>query len=320
MSEPSPLLRPAAPADHPVLDALYAAVFGAAAGAAHAARRRWQYDANPFAARPELLVAEADGALVGQTGGLPVPLLVAGAPRRAAWGCDTLVDPAWRRRGLASRLVDAWRERCEHELSLGLDPAPGLRAVLLASGHRVLGRVDGHLARGDAPPAPLATTVAPLAVDDPRIAALWRAVGPAYGALVARDGRWLAWRYAASPLAYALFGATRGDALVGYSALRPTPRAGGTTLLVDWLADPGDRDAHAALFAHARAWGRPRGVDQVFAYACERRQVAHLRASGFVANPDFAAELIAGGPAARDLPGLPDWHITLGDSDKDRPP
>lgn len=315
------------PEDEPSLDALYAQAFGADALAALSQRRHWQYERNPYARRCEILVALAEGRLVGQTGGLPVPLFIDGVRQQVAWGGDTVVDPRFRRRGIASRLVSAWVERCEHALFLGLGPAEAQRQLLLGLGSRSMGSVDGYLWRGEAANerGPAGITVTPLGTEDRRIDALWARVGSCYRALVRRDRAWLEWRYARWPLPrYALFGAVQEDGLLGYSVLRvrDASRYGRLTLLVDWLAHPEDRATQAALLCHAKAWGRALGAEDVFTFSCEQRLSEQLTAAGFQRQPESSAELVVGGPglAAVTLPGLSEWHVSLGDSDKDRVP
>lgn len=310
------------PGDAAALDALYGDVFGAEARDAFVRRRRWQYLDNPWVAQPALFVAAAGDRLVGQTGGLPVPLRLEGAPVAAAWGADTMVHPAWRRRGIAAALVEAWADAGDHALGLGLGPAPAQHALLVGRGYRVVGAVTGLAGAIDGPAGPQGVEVAGLDLADPAIDALWERVAPAYGALVARDGAWLRWRYAAAPWPrYAVFGARRDGALVGWSAMRLTPRMGSTALLVDWLCAPDDGEVLDALVAHLRAWGRARGAAAVFAFASEARAVARLIAAGLRALPEFATPLLVGGSqAAMASASIERWHLTLGDSDKDRGP
>ena len=317
-------IRAATPDDQEELDVLYAAVFGEAAFAAFLRRRVWQYQRNPYASAPELLVAVDGARIVGQTGGLPFPLIVDGIERSASWGADTLVHPQWRRRGIAGQLVDAWTEHSGHAVTLGLGPAANQRDMLLGRGHRSYGDMVGyHLAQeGRAADGPAAVAVEPLAVGDERLDGLWARVGSAYRALGMRDRKWLDWRFHSSPwLTYALFGAVRNEQLVGYSVLRVTPRQNITTLLIDWLAHPEDHETLTALIVHARLWGGRQGATGIFTFASERRLVRHLEAAGF-GRTDFTCELLSqqAAPSSIALPDLSEWHLSLGDSDKDRTP
>lgn len=317
-------VRWATPADQPEMDALYAQVFGAETLAALQLRRAWQYEQNPFARRPDVLVARAAGRVAGQTCGIPVPLLIDGVRQPAAFGCDTLVHAEWRRRGIASQLVEAWETLGEHEVTLGLGSAPFQRQLLLKHGYRTVGQVTGYVWRGTAGPArPGAVSVTSLDPTDERLDRLFTQAGPGFAALVRRDRAWVTWRFARWPAPrYALYGALRDGKLVGYSVLRPTPRQGGTLLLVDWLAHPEDAEALAALLAHACNRSGAQGTTGVFAFASERRLCAALRTAGFQQRPDYAADLLVGGRAGRSmtLPSPDSWHLSLGDSDIDRPP
>lgn len=303
---------------------LTSAVYGLSPGVEQQQRRNWLYQQNPYAAiRPELLVGQGGQRIVGQTGGISVPLFMDGIPQRAAWGSDTMVHPDWRGRGIAGRLITEWSQRCEHSLCLGLGPTEANRQVLARMGHRPLGQIRGYYLAGGAfhCAESESTVVAPLDVSDLRIATLWQNVLPHYRALVKRDQQWLNWRFrAVKQPSYSLFGATRGGELVGYSVLRVTPRRGSTTLLVDWLAHPEDTETLDALIVHCYRFHQQHGTSGVFAYSSERRLTARLTRSGFRSPTDFSDELLVWGSAAQGLPDVSEWHLTLGDSDKDRPP
>lgn len=327
MLPPGVTIRRWAPADAAPLDALYGDAFGAAAREGFARRRRWQYLDNPWAARPDLLVAcGPSGELVGQTGGIPTPLQIGGLSVAAAWGADTVVHPDWRRRGIAGALVERWAVDGGHDLALGLGPAQAQQRMLQSHGYRVIGALVGLVRPGGMPSPPMASTgltIAPLALDDPAVDAVWARVGPRREAGVIRDRRWLGWRYAACPSpTYDAFGAYRAGGLVGWVVLRTTPRMGGATLVVDWLYPADAPYVFDGMLSHAHRWGRARGADGMFAYATDARAIARLRAAGFDERPDFAVPVLVGGPAADALswPPIGRWHLTLGDGDKDRRP
>lgn len=89
-------LREATPADHPVLHALWARTPGIRLRAEDALEPYCAY----LARNPGLsLVAEAAGAIVGS--------LLAGHDGRRGYLQHLAVDPAWRRRGIASALIAA---------------------------------------------------------------------------------------------------------------------------------------------------------------------------------------------------------------------
>ena len=62
---------------------LTSAVYGLSPGVEQQQRRNWLYQQNPYAAiRPELLVCQGGQRIVGQTGGISVPLFRDGIPQR----------------------------------------------------------------------------------------------------------------------------------------------------------------------------------------------------------------------------------------------
>ncbi len=308
------------------LDELSMAVHGPLDLTALRQRRAWLYEQNPYAkVRPELVLGLIEDRLVAQTGGLAVPLLLDGVPAAAAWGADTLVHPAWRRRGIAGRMIADWSEQCRHELCLGFGPAAGNRSVLRRLGYEILGQVAGYYVPDSdwSATAPEAVQVRALATDDPRLPLLWQRVQSSYRALTTRAPGFLAWRFAASPAPqYCMFGALRDDELCGYCVLRVSPRLGGTTLLVDWLAHPEDSETLDALLCHARAFGRAQQATGVFTYASHARLSERLLRCGFRSPPGWSDDVLArtAGPRALSLPELAQWHLTLADADKDRPP
>jgi hypothetical protein len=236
-----------------------------------------------------------------------------------------MVHPAWRRQGIAGRLISAWMEQCPHKLGLGFGPSEGNRPVLLRLGYQTLGRVTGYYLRNEdwSGSVPESVEVRALATDDPRIDLLWQQVQSSYRALVTRDQSWLAWRFGASEQPrYSLFGALRGDSLCGYIVLRVSPRRGTTTLLVDWLAHPDDTETLDSLLGHAHRFGRDQQATGVFAYASHAQLSERLLRCGFRSPPGFGDELFAwmADHHSLSLPDLSQWHLTLADSDKDRPP
>ncbi len=82
---------------------------------------------------------------------------------------------------------------------------------------------------------------------------LWDRLKGGYEALVVRDRRWIAYRYASAPdRSYRLLLASRDDGPCGYLVYRVTGGAARTTgWIVDLLTAPGDSEARAALLGAA---------------------------------------------------------------------
>lgn len=72
---------------------------------------RWKYRENPYVDHVPILVARADGDVVGCRSFFAQELRVEGEPRLAFQPCDTMVHPDYRRRGLFSRMNELAIER-----------------------------------------------------------------------------------------------------------------------------------------------------------------------------------------------------------------
>lgn len=104
----SETVRPFEPGDRPELLSLYETVFGRERSADWF---RWKYEDNPYADHVPILVAEVDGKLVGCRAFFAQPMRVTGTERIAFQPCDTMVHPAYRRRGLFDRMNERAIER-----------------------------------------------------------------------------------------------------------------------------------------------------------------------------------------------------------------
>jgi GNAT superfamily N-acetyltransferase len=89
--------------------AFQARMFGPESPQADAARTRWLFGEGRGggAGALNLWVCRRDGTVVGQQGGIPFDLAVAGTIRPAAWAVDLMVDEAWRLRGVGPALSAA---------------------------------------------------------------------------------------------------------------------------------------------------------------------------------------------------------------------
>lgn len=75
----------------------------------------WKYVSNPYVDHVPIVVAEADGDLVGARTFFALPMVVAGERRRALQPSDTILHPDHRRRELLTRMtqlaIDRYEER-----------------------------------------------------------------------------------------------------------------------------------------------------------------------------------------------------------------
>ncbi|MDS0283658.1 GNAT family N-acetyltransferase [Haloarcula onubensis] len=71
----------------------------------------WKYVSNPYVDHVPIVVATADGDLVGARGFFALPMVVDGEPRRTLQPCDTMVHRDHRGRGLFARMAERAIER-----------------------------------------------------------------------------------------------------------------------------------------------------------------------------------------------------------------
>jgi GNAT superfamily N-acetyltransferase len=266
--------------------------------ATNAAHLEWKYRRNPYLPEGDVLLAVEGGRLVGATG-LYGTRWEAGDPAEALTvycKADTVVNPAWRGRGIAGLLHDAMpRHLAGRGRGYLVGTSPSVETAA-ASLHRGWGatdpieiavrpprrrRVADPFARLDRRrPGRAGVTV----TDRPRtgpMAALVAAL-PWDGRIRhVRDEGWFAWRFDNPLSAFRFLYAGDGD-LDGYLVLHthrlPERRSGVT--VVDWEAT--DDDVAAALLDLAVEAGR--GLPLVAATTGlpeERRRL--LAARGFVA-------------------------------------
>ncbi len=122
MSVDHPICRWATTADLPRIEAFWRAQYGDGSIQALPGRCTWLFAGQPHG----LLVAlaEAEGEVVAACGHLVMTVDLPGVgPQDAAFGVDFMIAPAYRRRGLGSRILDLRLERFPLVLSTGQSPA-----------------------------------------------------------------------------------------------------------------------------------------------------------------------------------------------------
>ena len=339
------------PDDRALLDEMYRRVFGHDAADANRLRWRWQYDQNPHcpASGPAIWIARDGDTIVGQYATMPVRLSLAGREVDGSWGMDVMVAPDRQRQGIGERLFRTWDDAVGASLGLGLSesshrlfqklgwpdlgPVPCLvkpltrRAIRQGAWsptvNRLLSAATLPVVRFVARQRPVSDRVQPIERFDERFTALWQRVAPALDFAVRRDAAYLGWKYRAAPhIRYQLAAYVEGGEARGYVVFRHVrePR-GRVTLLVDFLADPGDAGVLRAMLRYVDRAARDADSDKIRVFAmCEPfRRI--LRRSGYFRSKstmEFVAK-VNGVPVGEDFyQGTDRWHVTLGDSDQDR--
>jgi GNAT superfamily N-acetyltransferase len=337
--------------DRRAVDQLYRRVFGHDAANASQLRWHWQYLQNPNNPPdgPQIWLAREGPSIVGQYATMPVRLALKGADIAGSWGMDVMVAPERQRQGIGEALFRTWDTNVGASLGVGLSPPsrglfrkmrwPQIRPVPCLVKpltrralrnpnwpmpvNRLISAVTYPFIRVVAKTRPLGAQVEPIRYFGARFTELWNAVSPSFGLAVRRDASYLNWKYAEPPhVRYSIVALKRDETICGYAVYRHLrePR-GRVTLLVDFLADPGDRVGFETLLRWVDREARAADSDKIRVFSLHAGFRKLLRHSGYfgVKSPvEFTARINAVPVPADFYERTDDWHITLGDSDQDR--
>jgi GNAT superfamily N-acetyltransferase len=320
----------AAPQDADALLDFLAEGFGERSFQASAARFRWLFEEHPLGFH--IGVCRDGETIAGIRCHIPCTVVASGRQYRAAYGMDLIVAPPYRRKGVASGLLDLSPSRFEALVSTGQSPgmarvyerrgvaacasmyeARHVRRPVLSLRPRALARdVVAWLWRGLTAPRPLGRA------QEIPVAAAAEALGlrnPAEryapdeaGSLRLPD--LVRWRYAGGVYsgyrAHSVQGPGEGEAVV------VTRQDGSETLIVDLFAAHG-RQGRAAL---AVAAASPGPVTRALVFG--DRPAGELRRAGFlVLRRDGSLRVTAGDADVQsDLSRRP-WRLFAGESDLD---
>jgi GNAT superfamily N-acetyltransferase len=230
--------------------------------------------------------------IVGQQGGIPVALKADGRIVDASWAIDLMVDPAWRLRGVAPALFEAYAADHEALLALGLtdvayrnfkragwqdlgtlsfyvrilDPRAGLEvtgrnsmAMRLAARAGQPALHAANAAIGQIPAVFGGVRSRRIDHFDDTMDHLWAKASPAYPAIAVRDAAALTWRFDQNPMArdYHRVLLEKNGEPCGYFVLSLRRRNGHlVAILLDFLATPRDlKFVLAAAVDHGRSLG-----------------------------------------------------------------
>jgi GNAT superfamily N-acetyltransferase len=335
--------------DRVEVDALFRRVFGDAQADASAERWNWQYAMNPSAGGPQIWIARDSGKIVGQYATMPVCLSVAGREVDASWGMDVMVAPERQRQGLGELLFQTWDRHTGASLGMGLSvgshhlfrklkwpdvgPVPCLVKPIargaLARPHwpAVVNGLVSSLAApfvaGLRKRGPIDPGVRRLEHFDGRFTDLWKRVASKFDFAVRRDAGYLEWKYVERPhLRYSIIALERDDRVDGYAVFRHSdePR-GRVTVLIDFLADPDDRDTFPALLRFVERDAREAGSNRIRAFAMNAAFRAAMRSQRYfrvASSVQLVAKINAVPVGPAYYADTQRWHVTFGDSDQDR--
>jgi GNAT superfamily N-acetyltransferase len=325
-------VRPYEDADEPrVLELLSASLGAGPSGDRSAAFFRWKHLENPFG-RSVLLVAEADGGIVGLRAFLRWRLRAGHRELSAVRAVDTATHPEFQGRGIFSRLtlaaVDALRDQVDLVFNTPNDKSgPGY----LKMGWREVGRIPvsirvrrpaafarrARTLRSDASPARpapevLAARAAEVFADAAFVERALAAAERPDGLATTRSPSYLRWRYAAAPGFD--YRAARLDDADGFVVFRVRPRGAlWETTVTELVVPPGEiRGARRLLRSVARA----APVDHLALHLpAETTAARAAKRAGYVRAP--GGVLFVTNPLRDGLepdPGrLDSWALTFGD-------
>jgi GNAT superfamily N-acetyltransferase len=339
------------PDDRRAVEALYRRVFGR--DEAEASRLRWdlQYTLNPNnrAGEPEIWVAREGPGIVGHYATMPVRLSLSGREVAGSWGTDVMVAPERQRQGLGERLFRAWDRNVGASLGLGLSessaglfrklrwpdaiPVPCLAKPLTRRAlrrpawpgaiNRLVSAVTLPVVKIVARRRPLREEVRLIQRFDEGFTDLWQRLAPAFGLAAVRDAAYLNWKFASAPhVRYSLAALLRDGRPAGYAVYRHVQEPlGRATLLTDFLTDPDDRRGLQALLRWVDREARAADSDKIRCHAMHAGFRRVLRSSGYFmirSTMELIVKINAVDVAPAFYTSTDDWHVTLGDSDRDR--
>jgi len=337
--------------DKRAIDALYRRVFGHDAAESSRLRWDWQYRRNPNnpGNEPEIWVAREGTTLVGQYATMPVKLSLAGREVQGSWGMDVMVAPERQRRGLGEMLFRTWDRNVGASLGLGLSdssyrlfqklnwpnvgPVPCLVKPLTRRAfrrpnwpvalNRIVSAVTLPVVMIISRARPVRAEVRLIQRFDESFTALWDTLAPKFALAIRRDAAYLNWKFVSAPhVRYSIAVVRRDDRNVGYAVYRHLhePR-GRVTILVDFLADPGDDAAFQTLLNWVDREARQADSDKIRVFATHAAFRRVLRRCGYFqvkSTMEFVVKINAVDVPPSFYESTENWHVTLGDSDQDR--
>ncbi len=303
--------RPATAGDEAEIQLLCRKVFGIAL---NEDEWQWRNVRNPCG--PTLTqVAEKEGRIVGHLSGVPTDLKIGDSRRKAFLIVDSVVDPAWRGRGIHAALTIEMSNRfCEQADGLGFGlPNNQAYAPMLKLGiPRVLTMpvfmkvLDWRNVLRSKIRSPFAASALgniantfrrrrrPLELGGIELEEiyhfgtpadqLWQRIASHFNISAIRNAAFLNWRYFQRPsLPYRVFSASCHGQWIGYVVVRMLHKWDirlGT--LVDLVFDPAEPDAGALLAERAQSVLKEDGADAIWGlFAAPRIYEQTLRGRGF---------------------------------------
>jgi GNAT superfamily N-acetyltransferase len=318
-----------------VLDLLAATLGGGPAGRRPPEYFRWKHQENPFG-RSYMLLAEADGRIVGLRAFMRWRFQSGNRVVRAVRAVDTATHPDYQGRGIFSRLTREAVEELRDQADLIFN-TPNEKSLpgYLKMGWQIVGAVPVSVRirrpiafvrgfrdrRSTSEPARSAPLVSaepvPDALSDPEIPSLLSEAAGASDRLLAtpRDLEYLRWRYAAATLlGYRAIRARERGKLAGICVFRVRPRGPlWESTVAEVLVRPADRGTARRLL---RGVAAAAPVDHVtFHYPHASAAARGARMAGFLRAPGGMMFVVneLNVDNVLDATQLDSWALSLGD-------
>ena len=295
---------------------------------------RWKFAGNPAGHQITLTVAD-DGRIVGQFAGLPADAVSPTGRFVLSQGIDHMVDPDFQKQGVFAAMTRhfvqtflppardvvffsyplAHKHSIDQRISSSAELAHPVRALRWDLARKEAWRVDGGAWRT------LRDRVRRVERFPAGVDRFWEnTIRPGVGVAIARDRRYLNWRYADCPdVAYTLLvaesrltGRTHGVAVLrsGWLDERIAP-------LCELLVPPGDRELLTLLLGAVHDLAREDGLGSVLTWMPRgtARHDALLDLGYAEEDTPFLLTQIADPNAARAAAMRARWTYSMGDSD-----
>ena len=313
---------------------------------------QWQFQNNP-AGRATCFLAESRGRIVGQYATIPTRLSIHGKESLAAFSCDTMIHPQYRRQGMFSALAREHYDFLEtgsgihmvwgfpNELSrpgftgkLGWRMLPHIPLMVIPI--RPVSMILRSLLKKSKKESTIPRTatgsyvlktrlpnlrMVPIARFDGAFDALWREHSNTAPVMQIRDHRYLQWRYLSVPeFGYRPFAFFRGERLLGYWVLRMMALKGQLFgVLVDVFPFPMEsRSVTLEIFHSSQQYVKAHGGD-FLTCLLPPKHAEVLKRAGFRKIPEIINPKTwwLGYRCAENTPlgDLNNWHVTYGDTD-----
>jgi GNAT superfamily N-acetyltransferase len=309
----------------------------------------WHFPESPYCDPDNLPVwlAKVDGQVAGQLAAVPVEFNVADEVVRAIWILDLIVDPRFRRRGIARKLALQSLDFCP--FVLGINTSKQHSTELLAGlGWNIFAKIPryqkilfpGNAVREVSRLGPLRSAanlafkpfrrtgasgdvgpIEPIEEFDPRFDEFWDEVRRQWGCCVTRNSKMLDWQFCRQPgKRYEILAHVRGGKVRGYVVMffrNPNPNGVIEKAAISDIcyASDGADETIDALLTAALKLGIDRRAGSVVTDVIDRRVERSLKRHGFW-RVKSDMQLLANVPRhPAFVYDAANWYLTRGDSD-----